>query len=143
VDGVGMDESDLEAEEALPRLGVDQLGACRREPFELDADVVDLVGDVMHARPAARQEPADGSLGTERGKQLDTAGADQHRRRLDPLVIDLCPVLELGAEETLVRVDGLVEVVNGHAEMVDAAGSHGSDAIGHSGRGAAPQGFAR
>jgi hypothetical protein len=138
-----MDESDLKAEEALPRLGVDQLGPCRREPFELDTDVVDLVGDVMHARAAACQEPANGSLGSKRGEQLDTAGADQHGRRLDPLVVDLRPVLEFGAEETLVRCDGLVEVVNGDAEMMDAAGPHGSDAIGHSGRVAAPQGFAR
>jgi hypothetical protein len=138
-----MDESDLKAEETLPRLGVDQLGPCCREPFELDTDVVDLVGNVMHARAAARQEPADGSLGAKRGEQLDTAGADQHGRRLDSLVIDLRPVLELGAEESLVRCEGLVEVVNGDAEMMDAAGLHGSDAIGHSGRGAPLQGVAR
>ena len=31
VDGVGMDEGDLEPEEPRARLRVDQLGACRRE----------------------------------------------------------------------------------------------------------------
>jgi hypothetical protein len=34
-------------------------------------------------------------------------------------------VLELGAEETLVRVERVVQVVDGDAEMMDAAGSHG------------------
>src|SRR5688500_14271143 len=97
VDGVRMDESDLEAEEALPRLLVDQVGACGGEAAELRVDVVDLVRDVMHTRPAAGEELADGSLLPERRKQLDPAGADEHGRRLDALLLDVGAMLELGA----------------------------------------------
>ena len=125
MDGVGMDECDLEAEEALARLGVDQLGARVREPAELGADVLDLVGDVVHAGTALREDAADGRVRDERREQLDPAGADEDGRRLDALVLDAGPVLELGAEEALVGRERLVQVVDGDAEMVDAAGDHG------------------
>src|SRR4051794_34161363 len=59
VDGVGMDECDLEAEEALPRLLVDQLRSFVGEPGERRAQVVDLVGDVVHPGPSLRQELPD------------------------------------------------------------------------------------
>src|SRR5215207_8549965 len=56
VDGIGMDECDLKAEEALPGLRVDQLGAGGGEPVELSADVLDLVGNVVHARAVLGEE---------------------------------------------------------------------------------------
>src|SRR5688500_17242164 len=71
VDGVGMDESDLEAEEPLPRFLVDQVGACGGETVELGVDVVDLVRDVVHSQSAAGEELADRSLLAERRQQLD------------------------------------------------------------------------
>ena len=120
-----MDECDLEPEEALPRLLVDQLGAFGREPPELHEDIVDLVGDMVHPRPAVCEEPADRSLLAERGEQLDPARADEHCCGFDALLLDAGPVLELGAEETPVRVERVVEVVDGDAEMMDAAGAHG------------------
>ena len=123
-----MDEGDLEAEEAFPRLGVDQLGARGGEPIELGLYVVDLVGDVVHARAALGEELADRGLVPQRRQQLDAAGADEHGGRLDPLFVDLRSVLELAAEQARVRVNGLVQVVNGDAEMMDAAGLHGTDA---------------
>ncbi len=119
-----MDESDLEAEEALARLGVDQLGAGGGKPVELGADVLDLVGDVMHARPALGEELPDRRLLAEWCEQLDATRSDEHRCSFDALVVHLRPVLELGPEELLVRVNGLVQVVNGNAEMMDAAGDH-------------------
>ena len=124
-----MDEGDLEAEEALSGLGVDQLGACGGEPVELGLHVVDLVRDVVHTRPALGEKPADGCLVAERREQLDAPLADEHGGGFDTLVRDVGPMLDLGAEQALVRLDGRVEVVNGDAEMVDAAGPHGSDAI--------------
>src|SRR3989337_2541417 len=104
MDGVGMDECDLEAEEALPRLLVDQVGACGGEAIELGVDIVDLVCDVMHPRPAAGEELADGRLLAERRQQLHPAGADEHGRRLDALLLDVGAVLELGAEQPRVRL---------------------------------------
>ncbi len=123
-----MDKSDLEPEEACPRLCVDQIRTRGGEPVELRLDVVDLVGDVVHARAALGEKLADRRFVPERRKQFDAARADEHGRRLDPLVVDLRPVLELAAEETRVRVDSLVQVVDGDAEMVDAASAHGTDA---------------
>ena len=125
-----MDESDLEAEEPLPRLLVDQVCACGSEAAELRADVVHLVGDVVHSRPAAGEELADGGLLAERREQLDAPRADEHGGRFDTLILDEGAVLELGAEQLQVRLEGLVQVVHGHAEMMDAAGSHGTDANG-------------
>ena len=57
-----MKERDLEAEEPPLRALVDQLGALRRELVERLADVGDLVGDVVHSRPALGEELPDGRL---------------------------------------------------------------------------------
>src|SRR5207247_10846321 len=66
---VGVDERDLEPEEAAPGLLVDQLGALGRELAECLADVGDLVGDVVHPGAALRQKLADVRLLAERGEQ--------------------------------------------------------------------------
>src|SRR5205085_10529102 len=128
VDGMRVDERDLEAEEPLPRLVVDQLRAAFGEVRQRLAQVVDLVGDVVHARPAVREELADRRVGAERGEQLDAALADADRSRLDALLRHELAVLELGAEEPLIRRERLVEVLDGDAEVVDAARGHGVDA---------------
>ena len=120
-----MDKCDLEPEQPFPRLLVDQLGAFGRKPSELDVNVVDFVGNVVHAGAAVGEEPADRSLLAERCKQLDSSGADKHGGSLDALVLDAGTVLELRSEESLVRVERVVQVVNGDAEVMDAAGSHG------------------
>ena len=63
MDGVGMDERDLEAEEPRAWNLVDQLCTGLGELGESHADVVDLVRDVVHSGPAAREEPSDRSVG--------------------------------------------------------------------------------
>src|SRR5688572_9642823 len=78
VDGVGMDEGDLEAEEALARLGIDQLRSRGGEPPELGADVVDLVGDVVHAGAARGEELAHRRLVAQGREELDATRADEH-----------------------------------------------------------------
>ena len=113
-----------------PRLLVDQVRACGGEAAELGAHVVDLVGDMVHPRAAAGEELADGGLLVERRQQLDPAGADEHGRRLDALVLDDGAVLELGAEQAHIGLERLVEVLDCHAEMVNAACDHAADANG-------------
>src|SRR3712207_1507523 len=124
MDGFWMNERDLEAEQAVPRLGVDQLGAAVGELGERRPDVVDLVRDVVHPGAALGEELADGRLVAERREQLDAALAEAERRRLDSLVGDRLPVLERRPEEALVRRDRLVEVGYGHAEVVDPPRLH-------------------
>src|SRR3954454_6267045 len=76
VNGFGMHDRHLHPEHAAPRLRVDQLHAFLRERRERGRHVVDLVGDVVHARPALGEETADGRVVPERGQQLDPALAD-------------------------------------------------------------------
>ena len=122
--GVGVNERDLEAEEAALRSLVDQLRALRLELTERLRDVVYLVGDVMHSRPALGEKLPDGRFRAERGQQLDSSLADPHRRSLDALVRNRLAVLELGAEEALVGRNGLIEVGDGNAQMMNPPGLH-------------------
>src|SRR5262249_977839 len=128
VDSMRVQERDLEAEQAAARLLVDELDSLRRQLVYRGAHVVDLVRDVVHPRPALGQELADRRLPAERGQQLDPTLAHFQRSRLDTLVEDGLAVLEARAEELLVRRHGLVEVLDGDAEMVNPTGSHAGDA---------------
>jgi hypothetical protein len=119
-----MDERHLEPEHPLARKLVDQLGASSCETLKLAADIVDLKSDVVHAWAALGEELPDRRVRPERGEQLDAALADAHRRRLDSLVTDGLAVLELGPEEPLVGVDGLVEVGDCDTEVMDPACFH-------------------
>jgi hypothetical protein len=128
VDRVGMQKRDLEPEQALPRLLVDELNALFRELADCRPDVGDLVGDVVHPRPALGQELAHRRLLAERRQQLDAALADLQGRGFDTLVGNRLSMLEPSAEDPLVRRDRLVEVFNRNAEMVDPASLHAGDA---------------
>ena len=107
-----MDEGDLEAEHAAARRLVDQLGARVRKLREGGADVGDLVRDVVHPRPALREEAADGCVVAERAEQLEPALSDADGGRLDTLFLDARALLDPGAEEALVRVQRAVEVLD-------------------------------
>jgi hypothetical protein len=120
-----MNECDLEPEEALPGFLVDQLGALGREAAELHEHVLDLVGDMVHSGASVCEELADGSRLAQCREQLDAARADEHCGGFDSLLLDPGSVLELSAEQALVRVERVVQVVDGDAEMMDAAGPHG------------------
>jgi len=127
VDGIWMDECDLQPEHPLPRLGVDQLGAGGGEVAESLADVVDPVGDVMQAGAPLGEELAHRRVVAEGREELDPAVADAHGRRLDPLLLDARPMLDLSAEEALVRRHGLLEVGDGETDVMDPACLHGGD----------------
>jgi len=115
-----MDEGNLEPEEAAPRALIDQLDPLGGESFELAADIVDLEGDVVHARAALRQKLTDRRVGTERGEQLNPARADAERSRLDALFTQHLAVLELGVEEPPVCVDRGIEANHRNADVMDA-----------------------
>ena len=119
-----MEKCDLEAEEATPRAVVDELCPRRNEPLEFGADVVHLERHVMHARPALGKEPADRRVGPEGGEQLHPAATHLHRGGLDALVGDRLPMLELRAEEAAVGLDGFIQIVYRHSEMVNLPHGH-------------------
>ena len=103
MDGVGVDERDLEAEEPASRARVDQFGPIGGELVEGGADVVDLECDVMHPGAPLREELADRRVLAKCSQQLDPVRTDAQRRRLDALLLERLAVLELGPEEPVVR----------------------------------------
>ena len=125
-----MNEGDLEPEHAAARLRVDQLGTELGEIVDCRPDVVDPIGDVVHPRAAAREEPAYGRVAAERRQKLDTAVPDPDRCSLDALVLDPCAMLEPAAEQPLVGADRLVEVGDGDSDVVDPSYLHAGDATG-------------
>jgi hypothetical protein len=117
-----VDERNLEAEHALPRSLVDQLGAGVREVCEGGADVVDLVGDVVHSGAALGEEATDRSVLSEGAEQLEPALPDPDRGGLHALLVDARAMLEPGAEEALVSLERTVEVVDGEPHVMNRAG---------------------
>jgi len=123
-----MHERDLEPEHPLPRLVVDQLGTSCGKLGDRRPHVIDLVGNVMHARPTRCEKPPDGRVVAERRQQLDPALADTYRRRLDALIVDAGTMLQATAEEALIRAYRLVEVHDCNTDMVNSPRFHASDA---------------
>src|SRR5436189_5747589 len=72
-DRVRVQERHFEAEQAPTRLVVDELDSLCRQLVDRGAHVVDLVGDVVHTRPALRQELADRRLRAQGGQELDAS----------------------------------------------------------------------
>ena len=124
-----MNERDLESEEPAPRQAIDQLCSRRLQLVERREQVLSLESDVMHPGAAAREEATDGRVVVDRRHELDTTRAQKERRRLHSLLLQWLAVLELRAEEPLVRRDGLVEVGHRETEVVNAANPHAGDAI--------------
>jgi len=124
-----MDERDLESEEPAPRHAVDQLRSRRLQLIERREQVLGLEGDVVHSRAPACEEAPDGGVVVGRRHELDTTRAQKERRGLHSLLLERLAVLELRAEEPLVRGDGLVEVGHRETEVVNAANPHAGDAI--------------
>ena len=119
-----MHERDLQAEQAFARFLVDQVGTRLEKRRERLPHVVDLVRDVVHPGASLGEESPDRRVLAERPQQLDPPAAEPHRGGFDALVRNRRPVLELRAEEALIRRDRRVEVVDRDAEVMDAAGLH-------------------
>jgi hypothetical protein len=129
MDGFRMDERDLEPEEPASRERVDELRTRRLELLERGREILGPESDVMHPRPAPREEAPDRCVLAGGAHELEAAVADEHGCRLDALLHEWLAMLDLCAEEALVRRDRLVEVVDGNAEVMDAARPHSRDAI--------------
>lgn len=130
VDGIRMDERDLEPEQPCARRLVDQVGAGVGKLCQRGTKVGHLVGDVVHPRAALGQEAPNRGVLAERLEQLDPAAADPDRGRPDALVVDRRAVLHLRPEQPLVRRQRLVEIADGDSEMVDPPRLHPREANG-------------
>src|SRR4051794_10437644 len=128
VDGIRMDERDLQAEHARARLVVDELRAVAPQRLERRADVVDFERDVVHPGAARSEEAADRRVVLEGREQLHTVATHADGDGLDALVGHRRAVLQLRTEQPLVRPEGLVEVLDRNAEVMDAARFHAGDA---------------
>ena len=82
---------------------------------------LDLVGDVVQARALAGQELADRRVRAERREQLDVVLADVQQHRLDALLCDDLAVRERQLEALAVELERGLDLLDGHADVVDAA----------------------
>ncbi len=119
-----MHESDLQAEQTRTWDVVDHMHALSSEVGEPLRQVVDRVGDVMHPGTALGQELAHRRFFTKGREQLDAALAQTHGNRLYALRRERVATLDLAAEQPLVRVYRLIEVLDGDAQMVDPLRPH-------------------
>jgi hypothetical protein len=119
-----MDEGDLEPKKPAVRCLVDQLDPLLGKAFQLALKIADLIGHMVHARPAAGEKLAYRRFVTKRCQQLDAALADTNGRRFDALLLDGVSVLDLGAEQSAVCLKGLVEILDGHSEMMNPLRLH-------------------
>jgi hypothetical protein len=122
-----MHERDLEPEQPAARLVVDQLGALLGEIDKRCANVIHLVGEVVHSRAALREEAPDRRIGAEGREELHAALADTDRRSFDALRLDTLAMLEPASEQTLVRRDRLVEVGDRDADVMNPERLHRHD----------------
>ena len=130
MDGIRVNERDLQTVQAAAGGLVDQLRSFVGEGGEGGCDVVHPVRNVVHSWSAANQEATDRRVLGQCAEELDTAFADDDRDRLDSLFLEPVAVLELGAEQARVRVEGLLEIVDRDAEVVNPPGPHAVDATG-------------
>ena len=86
MDGLGMNERDLEPEEPTSRRPVDQLSAGRFELVQRRAEILRFEGDVVHPRTAPGEEAADRCVIGHRRHELEPTLTHEQRSSLDTLV---------------------------------------------------------
>ena len=129
--GIRVDERNLQPEEPGSWLRVDQVSACISQLGQRRVEVGDLVGDVVHSRPAFGEEATDGRVLAERLQQLHSPVADAKRSCAHSLILNRGgPVLDLRSEQPRVRLQRDVEILDGHSKVMDPARVHWTDAIG-------------
>ena len=116
MNGVGMDECDLEAEKPAAGRLVHELGTGGQELAKRLCNVARLERDVMHAGPALGEEAPDRRVPARGREQLDPALADMQRCGFDSLLGEEVAELEASAEQPLVGSDRLVEIAHRDAE---------------------------
>ena len=119
-----MDERHLETVQAVARLAVDELHTLAVEPGKLGAKVIDLVRDVVHAGAAPAKETAHRRVFAEWREQLDPGVADVQRHSLGALRLDRLASFNIGAEQPSVCGDGLVQIGDRNADVVNGQGRH-------------------
>ena len=112
MNGIGVDERDLEAEQTRAWAFVDQVRARTRKLGQRRFQIAHLVGNVVHSRPALREEAADGRILAKRLEQLDATVADADRRGTHTLILHRRAMLDARAEQPLVGRESRVEVLD-------------------------------
>ena len=102
-----------------PRLGVDELAACRPRIFEGLCDIGDAVRHVVQAGPALGQELSDRRILSRRAHELDLAFAGAKECSLQPFFLIDLTVNQHGAEGADIQSDGGIEVGHRDPDVVD------------------------
>ena len=106
-----MDEGDLLAATAAPRLPVDQLGTLRLEVGQGGVDIGDGKRDVVQTLATPLEEAADRGIGSERLQQLHEGPTDRDHRLFHSLVVHHLAVQRLDPIEPSVVLQRAVEIV--------------------------------
>lgn len=122
--GLRLYERHLVPAEAESRRLADEFGSRIAKLRDRLPDVSNLKRDVVHGLPSPLQEPPDRCVGTRRGEELDSPGAEPQVRCLSTFVVEALPQLELRSVEPLVRVDRYVEIRDGKSNVVDTEYVH-------------------
>lgn len=118
VRGLGMEEGD-EAVDALARCFVDQADALGAELVQSLCYVGDGEADVVTAFAATRQEACGATFVVGRGEELDGTVAGVKECDFDAVVGRVVAFEEAEAEDVAVGGEGVVEVVDYDADVVD------------------------
>jgi hypothetical protein len=106
------------------RFLVDQLDALLGELVQLSPKILDLVCDVVHPGSTVREELPDRCFVGEGGDELDPAVPEANGSSLHALGLDGVAPLDLSAQQALVRVDRLVEILDRDPQVVNPLRAH-------------------
>jgi hypothetical protein len=81
---------------------------------------------MVHAGTTPGKKPTDRRIGAESREELDSARPEAQVASLDTLAWNRSSELDLGSEETPVGLHGLVEILDGHRDVVKRANLHGT-----------------
>jgi hypothetical protein len=113
-----------ESHQAVPdsrsRLLIDQAKPGGAGRFQRGLDVIGSVGDVMQAGAFAVEKAGHCGFPRQRAEQLDVTLADAEEHGLDALPLDDLTVLNLHSKAARIERHGLVEVLDGHSDMIYA-----------------------
>jgi len=98
VDGIRVDERDLEPEQTGPRALVDQICTRARELRQRRIEIVHLVGNMVHTGPLLGGGSGRPACPPQAARAARRDFAEAHRRRAHALIFDCRAVLDLRTE---------------------------------------------
>src|SRR5680860_110356 len=117
--GLGVHKCHAALLDPASRLLVDHPDPGLAHPLQRGVDVGGAVGHVVHPGAVLREEASQGAVGLDRGEQLHVGVPYLQQRGLHAELLHGLAVLLTHAEAVAIEGDRLVEVLDGHADVID------------------------